>query len=205
MKKQNTMRVEGLQHFPFKNIDELKNRISDGKATASVRRDASLKWIQNGVYSTREQRARASLLASLSLNIPVICFIIYIILTKTWILFIALPIFFITFFLLGISSNQRKLRITQLIIIGLVWGLISRIDWLIVLTILLFVARLAQYATYHQAGSGMLRAALANEDLLCALWNSNILSIALQNGDRYWFRMKIENGICTNNHNLKDS
>src|SRR3989338_6609134 len=96
--KPKAKRVEELEHFPFKSFDELKRRVNEGVANLGVDRSAALQWIQNGIYSTGWQRALALFLASLTFIVP-LGLIVYIVITKTWLLLLALPLLLIGFFI----------------------------------------------------------------------------------------------------------
>ena len=199
-KEQKLRRVEELQHFPFKNFTEFKKTILEGVANVGVNRSVALRWIQNGIYSSGWQRAQALFLATLPF-IVALGFVIYAIATKSWLLLLALPVLLIGFFVFHPSSAMIfgfiRSGLIGLTIIGLIWGFINGIGWLTVLTLSLAIIWYAQHTIYRKAVSGMIRAAIDHEDLLCILWNSNSLNVRLYNGDNYWFRWKIENGKNT--------
>lgn len=205
MKKEQEQRpkpkhVEELEHFPFKNFDELKKRVSEGVANLSVDRSAALQWIQNGIYSSGWQRAQALFLASLTFIVP-IGLIVYIVITKSWLLLLALPLLLIGFFIFHPSQAMMLGPIRSGLILltfgGLAWGFINEINWLIALTLSLVILWYAQRTIYRKAVDGILRATLEHEDLLCILWSGNALSVTMYNGDNYWFRWKTEGGKST--------
>jgi len=193
-------RVEELEYFPFTSFDELKKRVSEGVASLGVDRSAALQWIQNGIYSSKWQRAQALFLASLTFIVP-IGLIVYVVITKNWLLLLALPLLLIGFFIFHPSQAMMLGPIRSGLILltfgGLAWGFINGIGWLTALTLSLAVLWYAQRTIYRKAVDGILRAAMQHEDLLCILWNGNGLNVAMYNGDSYWFRWKTEGGKST--------
>lgn len=198
-KEQKPKRVEELEHFPFKSFDEFKKRVNEGIANLSVDRNAALQWIQNGIYSTGWQRAQALFLLSLNLIAP-IGLIIYIVVTKTWLLLLALPLLVIGFFLFHPGATILGPIRSGFILLtfgGLIWGIINTNSWLIALTSSLAILWYAERALYRKAIDGLLNATMQHEDLLCVLWNGNVLSIVMYNGDSYQPKWKTENGKST--------
>ncbi|MEX1087290.1 MAG: hypothetical protein WD312_02925 [Candidatus Paceibacterota bacterium] len=193
-------RVEELEYFPFKSFDELKKRVNEGVANLGVDRSVALQWIQNGIHSTGWQRAQALFLASLTFIVP-IGLIIYIIVTQTWLLLLALPLLLIGFFIFHPSQAMMLGSIRSGLILltfgGLIWGFINGIGWLTALTLSLAVLWYAQRTIYRKAVDGLLRAAIQHEDLLCILWSGNALNVTMYNGDSYWSKWKKEGGKNT--------
>lgn len=194
---QKPRRVEELQHFPFKTFDEFKKRVQEGGANIGVDRGVALQWAQNGIYSSQWLRAQALFLATVPF-IAAIGFIVYAVATRSWSLLLALPVLLVGFFVFHPGSVMIfgfiRSGLIGLTLFGLVWGFINGIAWLIALASSLAVIWYAQRTIYHKAVSGMIRATLNHEDLLCILWNSNSLNVCLNNGNSYWSRWKTENG-----------
>ena len=198
--EQKPKRVEELEHFPFKSFDELKKRVNEGVANLGIDRSVALQWIQNGIHSTGWQRAQALFLASLTFIVP-IGLIIYIVVTQTWLLLLALPLLLIGFFIFHPSQAMMLGPIRSGLILltfgALIWGFINGIGWLTALTLSLAILWYAQRTIYRKAVDGLLRAAIQHEDLLCILWSSNALNIGMYNGDSYWSKWKTEGGKST--------
>ena len=196
-KEQKPKRVEELKNFPFKDFDELKKRVSEGVANLGVDRSAALQWIQNGIYSSKWQRVQALFLASLTFIVP-IGLIVYIVITKTWLLLLTLPLLLIGFFIFqNIYLGPIRNIFALIAFVGLVWGFINGIGWLTAFTLALMILWYSQWAIYRKAVNGLLRATMQHEDLLCILWNGNGLNVTMYNGDSYWFRWKTEGGKST--------
>ena len=192
--------VEELEHFPFKSFDELKKRVNEGVANLGVDRSAALQWVQNGIYSTGWQRAYALFLGSLTFIVP-IGLVVYIVMTKTWLLLLALPLLLIGFFIFhpGQAMLLGPIRSGLILLTfgGLIWGFINSIGWLTALTLSLAILWYAQRTIYRKAVDGLLRASIQHEDLLCILWSGNALNVTMYNGDSYWSRWKTEGGKST--------
>jgi hypothetical protein len=198
--EQKPKRVEELEHFPFESFDELKKRVNEGVANLGVDRSVALQWIQNGVHSTGWQRTQALFLASLTFIVP-IGLIVYIVITKTWLLLLALPLLLIGFFIFHPSQAMMLGPIRSGLILltfgGLIWGFVNGIGWLTALTLSLAILWYAQRTIYRKAVDGLLRAVIQHEDLLCILWSGNALNVTMYNGDSYWSRWKTEGGKNT--------
>ena len=199
-KEQKPKRVEELKHFPFKNFDELKKRLDEGIANLVVDRGIALQWILRGIYSTGWQRAYALFLCWLTYIIP-IGLIIYIIVTKTWLLLLALPLLLIGFLIFhpGQAMLLGAIRsgLILLTFVGLVWGFINGISWLTALTLSLAILWYAQRTAYRKAVDGLARAAIQHEDLFCILWSTNALIVRIHNGNSYSSKWKTEGGKTT--------
>jgi Flp pilus assembly protein TadD len=198
--EQKPKRVEELEHFPFKSFDEFKKRVIEGIANIRVDRGAALQWAQNGIYSSAWLRKQCLFLSLLPF-IAGIGFIMYAIVTKSWLLLLALPVLLIGFFIFHPSSAPIfgfiRSGVIGLTLIGLAWGFLNGIGWLAALSLSLTVIWYAQRTIYRKAINGIIRSAFEHEDLLCILWNINVLSIAMYNGDNYWVKWKTEGGKST--------
>jgi len=78
--------------------------------------------------------------------------------------------------------------------VGLTWGLISNIPWLVALALTLAVIWYAQHTIYRKAVDGLIRAVMEHEDLLCILWQGRALNVRFYNGNTYWVDWKTEDG-----------
>lgn len=189
--------VEELKHFPFKTFDELKKKRTEGVASIGVDRSVALQWIQNGIHSTKWQRTQALFLASLTFIVP-IGFIIYAIVTQTWLLLLALPVLIIGFFIFhpGQAMLLGPIRSGLIILtfIGLGYGFFKEIGWMTALTLSLAILWFGQRTIYSKAVSGLIQASLKHEDLLCLLWHGRALNIRFYNGNSYWVDWKTEDG-----------
>ena len=145
-------------------------------------------------------------MGSLTFIVP-IGLIVYIVVTKTWLLLLALPLLLIGFLIFhpGLAKLLGSVRgglifrggLILLTFGGLIWGFINGIGWLTALTLSLAILWYAQRTIYRKAVDGLLRAAIEHEDLLCILWSGNALNITMYNGDSYWSKWKTESGKST--------
>ena len=196
-KEQKPKRVEELKNFPFKTFAELKEATTEGVANIGIDRGVALQWAQNGIYSSSWLRTQALFLAFLPF-IAAIGFVVYAIMTKSWLLLLALPVLLICFFVFHPSSAMIfgfiRSGLIGLVFIGLAWGLISGIGWLTALTITLALIWYAQRTIYRKAVNGLTLAVLEHEDLLCLLWGGRALNVRFYNGNSYWSDWKTEDG-----------
>ena len=196
-KEQKPKRVEELKNFPFKTFAELKKATTEGVANVGIDRGVALQWAQNGIYSSSWLRTQGLILAFLPF-IAAIGFIIYAIVTKSWLLLLALPVLLICFFIFHPSSAMMfgfiRSGLIGLVFVGLAWSLISGISWLTALTLALAIIWYAQRTIYRKAVNGLTFAVLEHEDLLCLLWGGRALNIRFYNGNSYWSDWKTEDG-----------
>ena len=192
--------VKELEHFPFKNFEELKQRTTEGVANIGVDRGVALQWSQNGIYSSQWQRTQSLFLAFMPF-IAAAGFLIYAIATQNWLLLLTLPVLFVGFFILHPSSAMVfgfiRSGLIGLIFLGLIWGIIDEVQWLVAITLSLAIIWYAQRTIYRKAVGGIICAALNHEDMLCLLWSGNALNITMYNGDNYWSQWKTEGGKTT--------
>ena len=176
--------VEALEHFPFKNFNAFKMALSDESAKFSVDISMALDWAQKEGYAY----GKITLLGVL-FPVSVLGFIAYIVVTRSWFLFLAVPVFFLVFPL--ILTNQR---FTGWLMIALVAGIIGRVGWLIALSLPALIFSCTNYMATATAGEGLAAALPEREDLLCAIWSRGALKVTLPNGDMYCSFCKIEGG-----------
>jgi len=196
-KKQKLKKVEELKNFPFKTFVELKKATTEGIVNIGIDRGVALQWVQNGIYLSSQIRVQALILTFIPF-IATIGFVVYAAITKSWFLFFALPVLLICFFVFHPSSaiifGFIRGGLIGLVFIGLAWGLISGIGWLIALATTLFFIWYAQRTIYKKAVNGLTLAVLEHEDLFCILWQGKVLNVMFFNGNRYWVDWKVEDG-----------
>lgn len=196
-KEQKPKRVEELKNFPFKTFAELKKATTEGIANVGIDRGVALQWAQNGIYSSSWLRTQVLFLAFLPF-LAAIGFVVYAIMTKSWLLLLALPVLLICFFVFHPSSAMIfgfiRSGLIGLIFLGLAWGLVSGIGWLTALALTLAPIWYAQRTIYRKAVNGLTFAVLEHEDLLCLLWGVRALNVRFYNGNSYWSDWKTEDG-----------
>jgi len=190
-------KVEELEFFPFKDFKEFRKAYFEGIMQPGVDRGIALNWAQGGIYASNFLRIQAMFLAFLPF-IAAISFVIYAIVSKSWLLLFALPVLLIGFFLFHPSAAMVFGFIRSIFMFltfaGFVWALLTGKPGLLALTIALLVIWYAQKTIYNKAVSSLIIAAAEHEDLLCLLWQGKALNIRFYNGDTYWSDWKIENG-----------
>lgn len=196
-KEQRPKRVEELKHFPYASFVEFKKARMEHGVNISIDREAALVWASQRMEGIPPPSSWLKLqvlfLASLTYIVP-IGLIIYAIVTNSWFVLIALPVLWIGFFIFH-NPYSKKITRSGLILFtfgGLGWGLISRINWLIAITLSLAILFCSIRAIYSKAVNGLIGAALENEDLFCFLWHGAALNINLNNGNSYWTSWKTE-------------
>jgi len=190
-------KVEKLKHFPFKNFQELKKSQLEGVAQIGIDRSVSLQWIQGGIHCPRHLTYYAIFLASLPLIVGV-CFILYSLISKTWLLLLALPLLLVSNFLFHPGFKVMLGLISKILIflsfVGLFYSIITNKEWLLAISLSLVIIWWAQKTIYQKATNTLTKTLLEHEDLLCMFWNSKALSINLFNNNKYWADWKVEDG-----------
>ncbi|HOV97794.1 MAG TPA: hypothetical protein PLW49_02140 [bacterium] len=190
-------RVEELSNFPFKTFQEFRKANMEGVAQPGVDRGAALQWAQNGIYAPGILRAQTVFLMLLP-YIAALGFIIWAIISKSWLMLLALPILLIAFFIFHPSAAMIfgfiRSGFIGLSFVGLVYAFMTSKPGLLALCLTLVVIWYAQKTIYRKAVNYLTKAVSEHEDLLCILWQGKALNVMFFNGNRYWVDWKIENG-----------
>ena len=187
-----TKRVEELEYFPFENLAELKKARREGIANICINRMTALEWGMKG-HGSLSLRTWLLFLTYLPF-IVVIGFVAYVIITSSWLLFLALPIFVICYIMFHPGLLGFPVLFRLVLVVILVCGLIYEINWLIVFTLPIIIIGHTQCNLHTKAINELATAALEHEDLLCFLWSIKALDIMFFNGNRYWSDCKREDG-----------
>jgi len=130
--------------------------------------------------------------------LAIIGFIIYILFTKSWLLFLTLPIFIIAFFIFhpgsAIIFGFIRSGLIGLMFLGLIWSVLVGKSDLFAFTTTLLIIWYASKSIYKKAIDRLIYAVTKHEDLLCILWQAKALNIRFYNGNSYWFDWKLEDG-----------
>lgn len=195
-KNKTPSKVEALEHFPFDTFEEMQKLTKEGVANIEVNRSVALKWGMGGKHQPWWLRWITLLLISIPF-LSGIGFLIFIFITGKWALLLALPILFISFFLLQPSAAVFGILRSGFIFLafaGLAWGILKGITWLVATTIPIVLIWYSLRTVYRKAVKYLINAVRNNEDLLCLLWSTKALNIRFYNGDNYWADWKREGG-----------
>jgi uncharacterized membrane protein len=125
-------------------------------------------------------------------------FIIWAIVSKSWLMLLALPVLLIAFFIFHPSAAMIfgiiRSGFIGLSFVGLVYAFMTNKPGLLALCITLVVIWYAEKTIYRKAVNYLTRAVSEHEDLLCILWQGKALNVMFFNGNRYWVDWKMENG-----------
>jgi hypothetical protein len=199
-KKDKVTKVEELLNFPFPNYAEFKKANFEGVIQPGVDRGLALRWAQNGIHASKFLSFQVFIYSLL----PWICllsFIAYCLLSKSWLLLFASPLFLIAFFVLHPSAvlifgGLRKILVFLLFVL-FVWGLLNNRTGATVLSGGLLITWHSLKAVYNKSVNSLIAALTIHEDLLCSLWQCKGLNIRFYNGNTYWLDWKIESGKTT--------
>jgi hypothetical protein len=189
--------VEALRNFPFPNFAFLKDSIAAGAARLAVNRTFALDWAQHGIYAPRFLRVSTTLLTWLPF-FAALGFVAWIIVLKIWIMFAALPLLLIGYVVFNPGAGSLlglfRTGLIGLMFISLFYALFSGRPRLLATCIALVLIWYGVIKAYSQSVKHLTRAAVLHEDLLCALWQREALSVQMINGDKYWISFKTING-----------
>jgi hypothetical protein len=195
--EQKPKRVEELSNFPFETFQEFRKANMEGVAQPGVDRAVALQWAQNGIYAPGILRAQTVFLMLLP-YIAALGFIIWAIVSKSWLMLLALPVLLIAFFIFHPSAAMIfgiiRSGFIGLSFVGLVYAFMTNKPGLLALCITLVVIWYAEKTIYRKAVNYLTRAVSEHEDLLCILWQGKALNVMFFNGNRYWVDWKMENG-----------
>lgn len=195
--EQKPKRVEELSNFPFKTFQEFRKANMEGIAQPGVDRGVALQWAQNGIYAPGILRAQTVFLMLLP-YIAAVGFIVWAIVSKSWLMLLALPVLLIAFFIFHPSAAMIfgiiRSGFIGLSFVGLVYAFMTNKPGLLALCITLVIIWYAEKTIYRKAVNYLTRAVSEHEDLLCILWQGKALNVMFFNGNRYWVDWKMENG-----------
>ena len=186
--KSQAIKVEELPSSPFATFQEFRDACRDGLCYVAVDRSAVLSWVHGGKYAT----AASSLFVTSLTSVPylaVLGFVVYSILSRSWLLLLALPLFAIAYMLFHPSAQfagtVRSVPI-GLSVLGFVWGVLSEWPGLVAITGVLLFIWLSHLAVDKQTTRGLTQAVTEHEDLLCRAWRNRALAIRFSDGRTYF-------------------
>lgn len=182
--------VQKLEHFPCKSYDDFIEQWSNGKIVGmGVDRMIALRWMTNGKFSTTLWSHMATLLQLLPW-LTYLGFIVVVVVLGKWLLLLALPLFFLLFFISTPSAAHilgiLRTGILCLLIGFCAYGLFTNSSTALLLTTPPLIAWASIAYMYSKAGKLIRRAAAEHEELLCILWKNGVMNLGLENGVRYW-------------------
>jgi predicted membrane protein len=180
-----TARVEELTKFPFTTFQGFRDAHRDGRCYVAVDRSVALSWAYGGhKYSTRSLSFFVAILAAVP-YFAVIGFVVYSILSRSWLLLLALPAF--VFAHLFFHPSMRFAGILRsvpiwLSVLGFIWGVAQEWFGLIAITGVLLVIWLSHLAVDKWTTSRFTRVLTEHEDFLCAAWRNRAMAIQFGDG-----------------------
>jgi len=189
--------VEEFPNFPFTDFRQLRVALASGFAHLAVDRRLALTWAQGGPYASSRVRYITTLTTWLPM-LSALGFIIWVIVSKSWLMLFALPLWIIGYVVYhpGIGSFFGPIRtlLIGLTFFGFVYGLLTSRPRMAALCAGLVLIWYGIRVTYSLSVGNLIRAASSHEDLFCALWQDEKMSIEMKNGDRYLKTYKVMNG-----------
>jgi hypothetical protein len=192
--------VEDLSNFPFSTFEEFKKSVITGVVRPGVDRGVAYRWAGGGIHAPKSLNLQVTLLAFLPF-LAAIGFIVFIVVTKSWLMLLTLPVLLIAFFVFHPSSamifGAIRSAFIGLSIIGFLYAWFSGKNSLMALTLSLVIIWYSQRRIYNQSVKHLIDAITQHEDLLCLIWQAKAMNLAFSNGNEYWGGWKVENGETT--------
>lgn len=164
--------VSDLGDFPFDDFLKLQQAHRLGTASVGIDMTAARDWVvRKGPYCP--QKAGPLMLAYYSPYLVALGLVIYSIVTRSWLLLLALPLFLATFFIFAPGARfMGWLRIVPIVLahIGFVYSVIVYDPNWLAITLGLLVIFYGQQVLYRLACRLLLKAMMEHEDLFCSLW-----------------------------------
>ena len=192
-------KVEELKNFPFENFQEFTKAYLEGIINPAVDRSVALQWAQGGIHAPTFLIIQTIILSCLPFA-AAIGFVLYVIVNKSWLLLLALPVLPIGFFIFHPGGRYFGFIRTLFIFLtfaGFGWALFTNRPWLLALTIALLLIWFANRTVYNKAVHYLISEAAKHEDLLCLLWDTKAFNVRFYNGSTYWADWKDEDGKTT--------
>lgn len=165
-------RVGDLRNFPFDDFQDFQKARTLGDVIVGVDMGTAREWARKGRYTLKKARIQVSLLHLLP-YFSILGFIIYLLVIRSWLLLLALPLFLVAFFLFHPGAKIFGLIRTIPIILmhlGFIYSVIRYDPNWLAITLVLMVIFYAQRAMYRVASNYLIEAIFKHEDLLCVLW-----------------------------------
>ena len=182
-----TDKVENLIGFPYKDYNEFEKNWKTGNITMGIDFGLAREWAMSGGLYSPVFLATLLNILNLIIFITAAGFIIYIVLIKSYLWLLTLPLLIIGFFLSHpvMSRNLGCLSSGYFLLggAGFIWAVCKNIHGLLALTVCLLIIWLCIKIIYSLSLRALLDATATHEDLLCKLWNTGQLLIQLNNGD----------------------
>lgn len=218
MKRPKPKHVQELENFPCKDFPEVRKAAKAGDATIYVHAGAPFDWAQMKEFSPTSPSKELIRNLALAPFIAILGFIIYAITAKNFLLLLALPLFWVGFAIVyadptrystgkaNLPPHVRTIGLVRnaavvLILFGLGWSLIQRIDWVAAVTLTLAIIWLSQWMGDKKIAEGFSKAVWEYEELFCLLWVSGALNVRFSNGNSYLIDCRKENGQYSYFHN----
>ncbi len=190
-------RVELLQRFPFNNFEDFRKSIITSSARIGVDRGVAYRWAGGGIHASGSLKIQVTLLALLPF-LTAISYVVYLVVTKNWLLLLTVPVLLIAYFVFHPSSAAIFGVIRSLFIglsfLGLFYALFSDRNGLLAFTLSLIIIWYSERKVYQQSVKHLIDAITQHEDLLCIMWQIKSMNIVFPNGNEYWGDWKVENG-----------
>jgi hypothetical protein len=180
-----------LSGFPFSDFRQFRAACSAGTAVPLVNRHAAREWALRGIDSTKGLRLRTRVLIFLPYCV-VLAFLLYALAASAYLL-LAPPLLILGFLIFNpgwvpllppFLGGIRQMLII-LILVMFAWAWYASYPGVTAIAGALLMLWYGQRALEDGAVRALIRAATANEDLLCALRTANVLAIQLPDGRHY--------------------
>jgi len=201
--------VEELTSFPFTTFREFRDAHREGRCYLAVDRSVALSWAYGGhKYSTQSLSFFVILLSAVP-YFAVLGFAVYSVLSKSWLLLLAIPAFVLAYLffhpIVRFAGGVHSVPI-WLSVLGFIWGVLSEWTGLMAITGVLLVIWLSHLAVDKWTTSRFTRVLTEHEDFLCTAWRTRGMAIQFEDG-RMLFGVSLEERAARNRerrHSLKE-
>ena len=172
-------RVSDLRSFPFDTFQDFQKARTLGDVMVGVDPGTAREWSLKGRYAPIKVRIQAIFLHWLP-YFSILGFIIYLVVVRSWLLLLALPLFLVAIFFFNPGWKILGLIRTIPIILthlGLIYSVIRYDPNWLAITLVLMVIFYAQRAMYRIASNYLIKTILKHEDLLCVLWLKGLMRV----------------------------
>lgn len=181
------IKVEILKNFPFKSFEEFREAWLRKKIKVIIDKSISFRWIERGLYRSEKWWKMVILIMWLP-YLAILGFIISSIILRRYHLIAFVPIHFLAIILLH-PTGRKLFKIFNILGIGIIflfiWSLTTKNINLLLITIILVIILICEEIAWNIPHRLLMRAIYLHEDLLCYLWNDNLVAIKLKEGPIY--------------------
>ncbi|MFC1974393.1 hypothetical protein ACFLVA_00050 [Chloroflexota bacterium] len=171
-------RVSDLRSFPFDDFQDFQKARTLGDVKVGVDESMVKQWALKGRYTPKKAERVVHRLVYFVPFLVVLSFVIYSLVSRSWLLLLALPLFPVAYTIFW-SKFLGLIRTIPIILMhaGFIYSVIRYDPNWLAITLVLMVIFYAQRAMYRIVFNSLTEAIFEYEDFLCVLWLQRLMHL----------------------------